>query len=811
MTVAADRLPPPRPGRASDSRSRLARAIEHHQKGRLAEAEADYRAVLAAEPANASALHHLGILVHQRGDNAEATRLIERAVASAPDNTEFRVNLGLVELARGRPSEAVATLREAVARDPKSAPALFHLGMALQREGDPAGAADQFRKALRLDPGNLAITLALADALLSAAQYHEAVIKYRAALAQAPENPLLLTNLGAALIELGDLAGAKQVLYQALRLKSDIPEACNNLGRALELDGLPEAATAAYRQALACDPDYGQALRNLGSLLAGTGALDEGIACLDRLVAKQPRDVEALSALGAALRSRGDLARAEAELRRAVAIDHHHAAAQNNLGAVLKLRADYSGAEAAFRAALDARPDFAEARSNLAAVMLEIGEVGPALEAYRAAIDESPDDSRVLSNYLFALHYDDSTPEPEVARAHARWAERFAPKGSSAAPPPDPRQPDRRLRVGYVSPDFRTHSVAFFIEPVLARHDRAEVEVFGYSAVAAPDETTRRLAGLCDAWREVNGVSPDRLAAQVREDRIDLLVDLAGHTAGHALEAFLRKPAPVQMSWIGYPDTTGLATIDYRITDARADPPGEADRLHTETLIRLAPGFLCYRPPAESPEPGRGERSGLAFGSFNNLAKVGAPAIAAWARLLEAVPEARLVLKAAPLGDPGICHRIESRFAARGVDPGRLELIGPTKTTREHLALYGRVDIALDTFPYNGTTTTLEALWMGVPVVSLVGTRHAGRVGLSLLAQAGLEGLVAGTVDDYVALAARLAGDEARRAHLHRGLRARLESSPLRDEIGFTRRLEAAYRAAWRAWCASEKAGPGRA
>jgi predicted O-linked N-acetylglucosamine transferase (SPINDLY family) len=352
--------------------------------------------------------------------------------------------------------------------------------------------------------------------------------------------------------------------------------------------------------------------------------------------------------------------------------------------------------------------------------------------------------------------------------------------------------------------------VAYFFEPLLEAHDRATFEVFCYAAASFADDTTRRLQAMAPHWQFVAGIKDADLQRQVRADGIDILVELAGHTANTRIDAFAPKPAPVTLAWLGYPTTSGLPTIDYRITDGVADPPGEADRLHTETLVRLPNGFLCYRPPAEAPEvapPAYREQGHITFGSFNAMSKVNGAVVAAWARILTAVPGSRLLLKGIILADEGVRQHFLDQFAQGGASADRIELLPRTASMAEHLAGYGRINIGLDPFPYNGTTTTCEALWMGVPVVTLRGDRHSARVGASLLSRLGLEELVAGSPEDYVGRAIDLAGNPDQLEALRVGMRARMRASPLRDEPGFARQFEAALRDLWRRWCAGTTAG----
>ncbi|MSO81429.1 MAG: hypothetical protein EXQ97_07450 [Alphaproteobacteria bacterium] len=372
-----------------------------------------------------------------------------------------------------------------------------------------------------------------------------------------------------------------------------------------------------------------------------------------------------------------------------------------------------------------------------------------------------------------------------------------------ARPSPAPVDPDpsRRLRIGYVSGDLLDHSVARFIEPVLAAYDRATVEVTAYANFARPDEVTTRLAALVARWRDVARLDDAAAPAQIRDDRIDVLVDLSGHTAGGSPGLFALLPSPVAITWFGYPDTTGLA-IEARIVDALTNPVEAACR-GSEAPLRL-PGFLCYGQPSDAPPvaPSPLAASGVpSFGSFNDLAKLNDGVVALWARLLARVPVARLILKAWGLGDPTVVAATRARFAAQGIDPARIVALDRVAGMANHLGQYARIDVALDPFPSNGTTTRCEALWMGVPVVTLAGNRHAGSVGVSLLARIGRAEWTAGSEEAYLNIAAGLVADPARLAAIRVGLRATVAASPLTDAPAFTRTLEAAYRSLWRRAC----------
>jgi predicted O-linked N-acetylglucosamine transferase (SPINDLY family) len=402
---------------------------------------------------------------------------------------------------------------------------------------------------------------------------------------------------------------------------------------------------------------------------------------------------------------------------------------------------------------------------------------------------------------LFSMNYSAHWTPREIFDAHLESARRFPP----ASRPPIPaahRRPGHRLRIGYLSGDLCRHPVACFVEPILVHRDRARFEIFCYHTGADEDEVSARLKALADHWRSVGSLTEDALEETLRADRLDLLVELSGYTDGHRLGVVARRVAPVQVSYIGYPNTTGLAAVDYRITDARADPPGAADELHTERLVRLPESFLCYAPPftgAVTVVPPLRERGCVTFASFNNLAKLSQPLVDLWARVLGAAPGSRLYVKTKGLQDPGLQAQLLDRFRSAGIGSERIVLSPPQNSMEEHFGSYAAVDIALDTFPYHGTTTTMDALWMGVPVVTLAGDRHAARVSVSILSAIGLEDLIARSPDEYVDIARRLAHDPARLQALRGSLRERLARSTLLDGARFARQLEQAYAQMWQA------------
>ena len=564
-------------------------------------------------------------------------------------------------------------------------------------------------------------------------------------------------------------------------------------------------AEALYRQVLAVEPRHADALHLLGLIAQQAGSQGDAVGLFQRAIAIHPRAAVFHCNLGISLDKLNRLPEALASYERALALKPDYPKALANMGIVLKGLGRLDEAVAAYHEAIRLQPDFAEAFSNLGNAWMAKGQMDEAIASCRQAISLRPDFREAHSSLVFFLNYQPDGDARAILDEHRRWAAQHAePPRQSIQPHRNERSPDRRLRIGYVSPDFRSHAVAFFLEGLLANHDRAEVDVHCYSDVTEPDAVTARLEGHAGHWRRITGMDDSQVADLVREDGIDILVDLAGHTDRNRLLVFARKPAPVQVSWLGYPNTTGLETIDFRLTDALADPPGATEELHSERLVRLPQCAWCYRPPEDTPAVGAPpviEAGHIAFGCFNAMPKINGPLLELWSRVLHGVPGSRLLLKNRALGEPSVQQRVRAALEAAGVAPERVELMGHVSGVANHLALYGRVDIALDSFPYHGTTTTCEALWMGVPVITLAGKTHVSRVGVSLLGNVGLPELVAASQEEYVRIATALAADLPRLGQMRATLRTKMEQSALMDAPRFARAMETAYRQMWRAWC----------
>ena len=705
-------------------------------------------------------------------------------------------------------------------------------------EKDSLGDKDAVREATRLHlAGRLADALPFYQAALRQSRTPAILNNYGAALRdlkRSPEAAPLFReaaerdagygdarlNLGLSLHDIADLDGAEPELRRALALLPQ-PEdgkpldprtmqAIGGLAAVLRSRHRFDEIIALYRDAVERAPNDAVLRCQFGSIYYDLGKLPEAVEAFEVAVRLDPDLVAAQGNLGTAYSSIGRAEEAVACQRRAVELEPDNPKHYVNLGAALKVQGLLGEAAEAYRKAAALKPDYDFAINNLGNLLREQGQIEEAITHFREAMAISPDYLTAHSNLLFTLNSLPDVTAEELYAEHRRFGERVEAK----APPPKPYansvEPNRRLRIGYLSPDFVGHSVAYFIENLLELHDRNAVEVVCYALNKRSDSLSRRLQARADQWRACSFLADPELAGLIRTDRIDILVDLAGHTAENRLAMMAQRPAPIQVTYCGYPNTTGLKAIDYRLTDALVDPPGESDRFHSEKLVRLPRSFLCYRPSDFAGDVARRpvlEKGFVTFGSFNVLAKMTDSVVAAWARILNAVPGSRLLLKCNSFNDPATAELYRRRFSAEGIVPERLDLLGRQPLISDHLAMYGRVDIALDPFPYNGTTTTCEALWMGVPLVALRGDRHVARVSAALLHHVGLDALVAENEVEYVEKAVALARDPARIQALSAGLRPAMAASPLTDAPGFAREVEAAYREMWRTWCEAAKKG----
>lgn len=789
--------------------ARLSRAKAHHLAGEFVAARELYELTLADAPAHHDAMFRLGILTLQTGDAHAALAWVIRARAYCPHEVRYGLGEGQILAALGRLDDAAAIYRALLSHVPDSTDVSFALATVLEAKGDWRAAIEAYDSLLALEPGHLDALNNLGNCHRRCGELHAAEAAYRRTLAAQPRHASALTNLATLMQARGELDQAIALLRDAVRAEPNSPAHVANLGAALAADQQFDEAKEALTCALALDARFPEAAYNLGTVLHALGRHAEAAMQYEAALALAPDHADASNNLGIAREACGEFAAAAAAFEAALRLRPGFAPAHNNAGSLARKLGRMDEAEAHYRAALASGDGVADAATrsvtynNLGNVLKDTGSLDDALSCYRQALAHDPHNLVAHCNltYALAFHTEDGYAIlDECRRLAARHEARFL-----AAPVAhgNSRVPHRRLRIGYVSADFRDHCQSLFMMPLLAHHDHEQYEIFCYSSVDQPDALTAQLARHSDVWRDVRRVDDATLARIIHDDRIDVLVDLTMHMANGRPLLFARRPAPVQVAWLAYPGTTGSGAIDYRLTDPWLDPVGEhgGDDRYSERSVRLPDSFWCYDPLTDAPAvnalpafvDGR-----VTFGCLNNPCKLNERTLRMWAPVLAATGDARLLLMAAP----GLAReRLAARAAACGIDPARIEFVA-FRPRAAYLETYHRIDLALDTFPYNGHTTSLDALWMGVPVVSRAGVTAVARGGLSQLGNLGLTEFVAYTDDEFIGTAIGLARDLPRLAGLRAGLRARMRASPLMDGNRFARNVELAYRHMWQQFCA---------
>lgn len=745
--------------------------ITFEQNGEVDQAMQRYEAAVAMVPEMARAHFHRGNILLDKGDALNALSAYVQAIKYKPDSAAAHYNLGNAQLRLSNTEAAVESYRRALVLKPEFVDVYVALGCAQESLGHSSEALDSFGKALVLKPDYAEVHHNIADVLKSLNRFEEAASSYRRLLELRPESAETLSNLAAVLMKMGQINEALVIHRQAIEIAPDLAELHFNFGVALVTAGHLIAAVAAFEKALEIEPSY----------------------------------VEAQSNLGYVFQNLGQFASAVANYRRVLEMEPDYVDAHNNLGAALSKLGQIDEAAASFRKAIELKPDHADAHMNLGAILKDIGQFEDALASVRRAMEIRPDHTLAFSNLLLTYNLLDvklDTPPLQEARRFGAMVARLATPYTSWD---NERLVEKQLRVGLVSGDFCQHPVGSFLEGALAAlkaeaSDR--LRLYAYASTSFNDEVTDRIKASCDSWCSVVGLTDQSLAQRIREDGIDILVDLSGHTAQNRLPVFAWKPAPVQVSWLGYLATTGVAAIDYVIGDA-STLIAEDQANFTEKFWRLPKSYLCFTPPTQntevSPLPAI-QRGYVTFGSFNNLAKLSDSTVELWAKVLIAIPQSRLLLKSHQLFENSVRLRTLSRFVAHGVSDDRIVLMAGVPRA-QYLEPYSAVDVALDPFPYPGITTTVEALWMGVPVLTLAGNSFLSRQGVGLMTNAGLPDWIATDPDDFVARAIAHTDDLQGLAALRSNLRQRLRTSPIFDAPQFAQHFESALREMWQEWC----------
>lgn len=640
---------------------------------------------------------------------------------------------------------------------------LLQTALAQHTKGRLTEAEKGYRQVLLSSPRNFDALHLLGTLLYQKGRYPESLDLLSRAHQANPAHGICEMRLGLVLAALQRLPDAERHLRAATRREPQSPDAWNNLAATLRALGHFKEAADCLRQSIALKPDAHETHDQLGGLLADTEGLPAGRPHFQRAVELQPAYAQGWCNLGLALIGERRYAEAIAALDRALALD----------------------------------PALQHALVGRALALQETYRLNEAMDAFGRVLAQVPAHHEARSGRLLTLNYLSGISRDEGFAEHVAFGQVAEESAASPSNAPRPPRPGDRLRLAFLSPDLRNHSVAYFLEPLLRHLDRSQFEVMLYHDHFQLDAMSNRLRGLADLWRNFIGQRAAAVESVIRADAPDILVDLAGHTGRNRLPLFARRLAPVQITYLGYPNTTGLRTMDFRFVDAITDPDDDDQRYHTEHLVRFSNCAWAYQPPANAPEPTRSAAPGITFGSFNNLAKLSPVTLALWARILATIPDSRLLLKGHGLQEPSIRAVIEQKLREAGLDLARVQLLGRRPDTGSHLEVYREVDVALDPFPYHGTTTTCEALWMGVPVISLRGDRHASRVGASLLSAAGHPEWIADTADDYIRAAVETARQRVDRPDARAQLRRDLQASILLDHAGQSQRFAAALLRCW--------------
>ena len=678
-------------------------------------------------------------------------------------------------------------------------PEMFRAAAVHHQAGRIQEAEPLYRQVLALEPDHPDALHLLGLIYRQTGRARQGVALLHRAVALRPSNPQYLANLGILLATLGQTDEAIATYRSALALRPQA-ETFYNLGNALRSAGGLQEAADAFGKAVELRPDFVEAWSNLGRTLQDNANLPEAIRAFERAATLRPSLFEAWVSLGRVQRDLGNLPASVAAYSKAVELRPDSAEAHFSLGETLVKAGDYDAGIAALRRTLDLHPEWLAPLSTLGGALHAIGEGHEALQCHAKLLARAPD-PQLAASLLHSLYHDASLDPPRIFEQHRLWNQRHARSLAPRAPVfPNTRDSDRRIRIGYLSPDFCQHVSAFFTIPLLSNQDHSAFEVVCYADVKRPDELTEAHRRCADLWRDVARLDDQQIADLVRQDQVDVLVDLSLHAVGNRLLVFARKPAPLQITWLGCPGTSGLDTIDYRVSDPWLDPDPADDRWYSEKTVRLPHCFWCYDPLSDQPEVNELPaipNGFVTFGSLNAISKATPQTLEMWGTILQAVPNSRLLLRASP---GRARQRVIDLLGRAGVEGARIDFID-RQPWLGYMRSFDRIDIALDPFPYGGGTTSFDTLWMGVPLVSRTGTTPISRAGLSILSNLGSPQWVAADAQGYVKTAIELAADLPRLSELRATMRSRMRNSPLMDGRGFARDFESAVRQMWITWC----------
>ncbi|MBD3419865.1 MAG: tetratricopeptide repeat protein [Chitinivibrionales bacterium] len=745
----------------------LAQALQVHKNGDLLAAKKLYTSYLESYPQDAQAHHFAGILFNQFNEFEKAAGHFTQSLMLHPDNVPCLIDSARLHISTNKHDQAYSSLQKALKLAPEHEQVHFTLGNLYRSRNQYEIAAGHYARCTELNPNFVGA----------------------------------YCNLGACYQEFAQSDKAIEAFESALRLKPNFGEVYNNIGLIQLARGQAAPALKSFQKALACIPHSAESHLNAANAFRMLDQHDKAIEHYHKAIAIKPDYAEAFNNLGRAYAEIHTFEKAKESFVNAVRIRSEYAEAHYNLGNLMRENTHMDEAVICFRNALKFKEGFIAALTNLGETFQVMGNLKEAQRCFRQALKYDATNTLACSNLLSCLNYTPGVSPEQLYQEHLCRGRFFPNMGLGKTRRAS--DPDKKLRLGYVSPDFCRHPVSSFLKPLLSNHTKDEFEIFCYSAVGKEDADTAAYREYADHWRCIRNESDTKLVELIRRDEIDILIDLAGHTAGNRLAVFARKPAPVQLSFLGYPNTTGLTSVDFRITDEIADPDNEP-KYHSEELIRLPGCFCCYAPATDAPGVNElpGKASGaLTFGSLHNLARLNADVLQLWAQVLTVVAHSRLLIFRDTMNE-SIEARIREIFTNEGIDMSRIELQRSVRQGKGHLSIYHNIDIALDTFPWSGHTTACEALWMGVPVITMCGERHAGRMVASVLHRLGLTDWIAASAQEYVSIARKQAAAPDALAGLRAHLREGMTSSLLCNGKRYAVEIETAYRSMWRKRCA---------
>jgi predicted O-linked N-acetylglucosamine transferase (SPINDLY family) len=813
---------------------------KYFNEGKLEEAAASYRQAIAINPNYAEAYNNLGNVLREQGFHQEAEHSLKQAILIKPGLANAYCNLGSLLFEQGKMDEAIENFNKALELKPDVEIIYRDLSYALIQTGRHETAKRVIAKGIALNPGFADFHFFLGNMHWQEHELDEAVACYQRALTIQADYVEVFLNLGKVFQAQEKLSEAINCFSKALEIKPDMAYTHYDLGMAFQKQGALDKATDCYRKVLMLKPDfaeayvilgiilkeqgeageammcYGRALElkpdlieahnNLGGIFKDRGMLDEAISCYQKALVNKPDSADVHYNLGVTFHELFRLDEAELSFRRALQNKLDYAEAYNNLGSTLQLLGRRDEAEVCCRKALQIKPDYAEAHSNLGVILENLCRLDEAMASLRQALEIKPDFADAHSNLIFAMDLSDTVNLSELHGERKKWDEVHAIHLRQDTHHSNSRSSARRLRVGYVSADLREHSAPKVFGGMLIRYDRSQFDVFAYSNLKGKaDRFTDLFKQNVTAWRNIGGLSDDAVAKMIREDRIDILIDLSGHSAGNRLLAFARKPAPIQITAWGYATGTGMRAMDVFFTDPVMVPPHEKQYFSEE--IRYLPnvvGAFFIDPFPDVNELPALSDGVITFGSLNRLAKISDKTYRAWTEVLLAVPRSRLILKTVELDDATVRERVIEHFTKAGVVAERIIMLGKT-SWNEHVQAYNQIDIALDPFPHGGGVTTLEGVMMGVPAITLRWPTTVGRLSASIMTTLGLTDWIAETEEQYVALAVQKAGDLQSLAVLRQQLRGIFTSSVIGDQAAYTQAVEQEYRKLWQEWCARQQ------